>query len=98
MNESENEKQMVVEKSWQEFRETGLFQFMNQILNVFGWAICMDIEGGECESEDDLKIVRVFPARVRFRGFCETSNSRAYRKISQYMKDNCDDLLEEANE
>ena len=30
---------MTKEKSWQEFRDTGLVVIINQILHIFGWAI-----------------------------------------------------------
>lgn len=49
------------EKSWKEFRDTGLLLILNQIAHCFGWAIVYE--------EDDKHKVRVYPARVRFRGF-----------------------------
>lgn len=64
--------------------------FINMILHTFGWAIV-------CEVNND-KITRVFPARVRFRGFSERDNTEGYIKITKYMKDNVDDLLQEAEE
>nr|DAW47799.1 MAG TPA: hypothetical protein [Caudoviricetes sp.] len=58
------------------------------LLHTFGWAIVYDIE--------DEKITNVYPARVKFRGFPEQSNTEGYIKVSQYMKDNIDELLEES--
>jgi len=55
---------MVKEKSWTEFRDTGLVVFINQLLHIFGWAIVF-------EMNDNGDINRVFPARVKFRGFSQ---------------------------
>ena len=78
---------MVKEKSWNEFRESGLLWFINSILHTFGWAICCSFKDGE--------IVRAYPARVKFRGFSEDSNSDGYTKITNYLKDNIDELVKE---
>lgn len=61
------------------------------ILHTFGWAITVKIE-------DDGTISDAYPSRVRFRGFSEKNNTEGYQKISQYMKDNADKLLEEPEE
>ena len=79
---------MVNKKSWEDFKKSGLLWFVNMILHTFGWAIVYDIE--------DEKITNVYPARVKFRGFPEQSNTEGYIKVSQYMKDNIDELLEES--
>ena len=34
----------VKEKSWEEFRGTGLLWMMNSILHLFGWAIVYEVE------------------------------------------------------
>lgn len=80
---------MVNERTWSEFRETGLLWLVNSILHLFGWAICFDVDGDT--------INRVFPARVKFRGFDNDTVSEGYRKVSHYIKDNADVLAEEAN-
>lgn len=54
------------------------------ILHTFGWAIVYNI--------DDNGNTEVYPARVKFRGFNEHSNTNGY------MKENANDLLEEASE
>lgn len=79
---------MVNKKSWEDFKKSGLLWFINMLLHTFGWAIVYDIE--------DEKITNVYPARVKFRGFPEQSNTEGYIKVSQYMKDNIDELLEES--
>lgn len=81
---------MVTEKSWKEFRESGLLWFINQTLHLFGWALVMEFEGDE--------IKRVYPARVKFRGFSEDVNADGYVKVSEYMKNNVDDLFKESKE
>jgi hypothetical protein len=85
------ERKMVDEKSWGEFRNCGLLWWVNTLLHTFGWAICIEIN-------EQLDITRAFPARVKFRGFDETSNTRGYILLSQFMKDNAEVLLKEANQ
>ena len=58
---------------------------------MFGWALTYNYN-------EDGAIDSVNPKRVRFRGFPEKSNTRGYRRVSKYLKENIDKLLEEANE
>lgn len=81
---------MVKEKSWKDFRETGLLCYINHILHVFGWAICIEVDNNEA--------ISAYPARVKFRGFGEESQSKSYIKISEWMKNNADNLLAEAKD
>lgn len=81
---------MVTEKSWKEFRDSGLLWFINQTLHLFGWALVMEIEGSE--------IKRVYPARVKFRGFSEEANTDGYIKVSEYLKSNIEELEKESRE
>ena len=80
---------MVTKKTWREFRESGFLWWINMILHTFGWAIVVDID-------DNGEITDAYPARVKFRGFGEKNNTEGYIKVSQYMKENVSDLLEEA--
>lgn len=80
---------MITKKEWSEFRNTGLLLFINQILHVFGWSIVFDMDKNEVKS--------VYPARVKFRGFDNESVSKSYQKISEYMKNNASELLDETN-
>lgn len=84
-------KQNYNEKTWDEFRESGFFWFINNILHAFGWVI-------GCEVEEDGKVSRVFPARTRLRGFGKESNDRGYRRISDYLVKNAEDIKKEAYE
>ena len=79
---------MVIKKSWKEFQETGLLLYINQVLHVFGWAIVIEI--------DDEKIINCYPARVKFRGFDKKNVVESYIKISKYMNENSEELLEES--
>ncbi len=81
---------MVNEKSWDEFRNNGLLWWINMILHTLGWAIVTEIE--------DNIVVRAYPARVKFRGFGEKNNTEGYIQVSQFMKENADDLLKEAKD
>jgi len=86
---------MVDERSWKEFRDSGLFWFVNQTLHVFGWSLVADIE---VEPDGKQTIHRVYPARVKFRGFTEEVNTEGYKKVSKYLKDNIDELEKESKE
>ena len=79
---------MVTKKTWKEFRDSGFLWWINMILHTFGWAIVVDID-------DNGEITEAYPARVKFRGFGEKNNTEGYIKVSQYMKENVSDLLEE---
>lgn len=82
---------MVTEKSWEEFRDSGLLWWINMLLHTFGWAIVFEFDNKE-------KAIRVYPARVKFRGFAEEINTDGYQKISEYMKRNSDELHNESLE
>lgn len=81
---------MTEEKQWKEFRDSGLLWFINQSLHLFGWAIVVELVDGE--------IIRAYPARVKFRGFSEDCNTNGYKKVSQYLQQNIDELEKEARE
>ena len=79
---------MVQKKSWKEFRDSGFLWWINMILHTFGWAICVDVDNGE--------IVNAYPARVKYRGFDVKNNTAGYIKVSKFMNENEDVLLEES--
>lgn len=78
---------MVEKQTWESFRDNGLLWFTNTILHMFGWAIVVEIDGD--------KITNVYPARVKFRGFDEKTNSVGYTKVTEYLKENIDELSKE---
>jgi hypothetical protein len=82
---------MITEKSWQEFRNTGLLWWINTLLHTFGWAIVVNVE-------EDGSISNCFPSRVKFRGFDEKANTLGYQKVSKFLKENIDDIEKESNE
>lgn len=86
---------MIEKKTWQEFRQSGLFCGINMILHTFGWAIVVNFEDYD-KKTDSGTIVEVYPARVKFRGFGENNNTEGYQKISRFMKENAEHLEKEA--
>lgn len=82
---------MINKKSWEEFRDSGMFWWINMILHTFGWAITYKFD-------DNGNIMEVYPARVKFRGFGEKNNTEGYIKVSQFMKENAESLLKESEE
>jgi hypothetical protein len=80
------------EKTWKDFYETGLLWWVNRILHLFGWAIVF-----EFDDEDETKIISVYPARVKYRGFCHEVEEKNFIKLSKYLKENIDELDKEAN-
>jgi len=82
---------MVEEKTIEDFRKTGLLWFINTTLHGFGWAIVVT------ESRD-YSSPRMFPARVKFRGFDEKTIDEGYSKVTQYLHENGQELAEEVSE
>lgn len=76
---------MVDRKEWREFRESGLLWWINTTLHMFGWAIVIQVE-------PDGSIYTVYPARVKFRGFNENTNTDGYQKVTKFLKDNIEEL------
>lgn len=83
---------MVHKKSWEEFKDNGLLWFTNTILHMFGWSIVVEVD------EETKSITDAYPARVKFRGFSEKSNTKGYRNVSKYLQENIDELVKEAND
>ena len=86
------EPEMIKEKSWKEFRESGMLWFANTILHVFGWTIVCEMD------ESTGEITRVYPARVRYRGFNNETNTKGYINVSRYLSENAGELLDESLE
>ena len=82
---------MIKKKEWKEFRTTGLLLYINQILHVFGWAIVV-------QNDDNGKFEEAYPAKVKFRGFTEKAITKAYKKMTYYMKDSIDSLVKDIDE
>jgi len=84
-------KPMVEQRTWKEFRDSGLLWFINTTLHLFGWAIVINVE-------DDGTILSAYPARVKFRGFDLKSNDAGYQKVSKYLLENAKQLEKESRE
>lgn len=67
-----------------EFRDSGALWYINTLLHAFGMAITWNPE------TDELKA-----ALVKFRGFGEVNNDEGYRKLTEYMKNNAEELLKD---
>lgn len=79
----------LYKKTWKEFRATGLLWWINRTLHLFGWAICFDFE-------DDKKTIKeVYPARCKFRGFDDKSESKGFKNLTKYLKNNVEKLEKE---
>ncbi|MBA4293806.1 hypothetical protein C0431_12660 [bacterium] len=87
----EGENDMVKKRTWKEFRENGLLWMINTTLHMFGWSIVVEADG-------DGNIRHAYPARVRFRGFSEKSNTDGYIKVTEHLKENIDELVKESKE
>jgi cephalosporin-C deacetylase-like acetyl esterase len=90
---------MLEKKTWAEFQNTGLLLIVNQFLHIFGWAITVVCEVGGVDGDGNVtEVIEVYPARTDFRGFAPGDVTKAYQKITQYMKDNVDQLEKEVYE
>lgn len=87
----ESQTQMVQERTWKEFQEAGLLWFANRILHLFGWAVVI-------VQEKDGSISKVYPARVKFRGFYRDLEAQGFQKLSNYLEANIKELTKEAND
>ena len=85
------DKQMVTEATWAEFREKGLLWWINRILQTFGWAIVCEVD------QESGGVLRTYPARVRFRGFDEGTESDGFIKVTHYLASVVDELEEEVD-
>ena len=81
---------MVTRRTWKEFQDSRLLWWVNRTLHIFGWSIVLIMQ-------EDGSITDAFPARVRFRGFEEKANEEGFIGLTSYIKDNIDDLVDEAN-
>lgn len=86
---STGDKPMITRMSWEDFRATGMLWFANRLLHVFGIALVL-------EFDDSGTCISAYPARCRFRGFSEETESDGFVRVSKYMTHASGDLLDEA--
>ena len=82
------ERRMVSKKSWMEFRSSGLLWFVNRTLHIFGWSIVM-------EYDNEGVLSTVYPARVKFRGFDEKTETEGFQNLTRYFGRKATVLLKE---
>ena len=83
--------EMIGKKTWSEFQKSGLLWWVNRTLHLFGWAIVLQVELNG-------RISDVYPARVKFRGFDETSESEGFLFLTEYLARNAPELAKEVRE
>ena len=76
--------EMVKEISGKEFRDSGLLWYINQQLHLFGVAITWNPD------TDEIK-----PTLCKFRGSGEKNNNNGYAKVSEYLKNNIQDIIKD---
>ena len=84
------EGKMNKETTVQEFRDTGLLMYINQILQVFGWEIGVRI------NILDNGMQQLIPLRTKFRGFDNQTTTRNYEKLAKWIRENGEELYNEA--
>ena len=78
---------LLDERSWQEFQRSGLLWFVNRTLHLFGWALVFEMDGDT--------VVRVYPARTRFRGFEQSMEEQGFKMLTETIAATADELLED---
>jgi hypothetical protein len=68
-------------RTWDEFRNTGLFMFANTILHAFGWALVVEVD------KDTGKAISCWPARTKFRGFNNDDVDEMHTRIANYLSE-----------
>lgn len=86
----EEETKMVEPRSWDNFRESGMLFFINTLLHFVGWSIVVELEEG--------KVVKAYPARVKFRGFDDESQTKGHRMVARWLAIHGATLLREAKD
>lgn len=79
----------VERRTWDEFRKTGLFMFVNTILHAFGWALVVEVD------TETSPVKNCYPARVKFRGFCEDDQTEMHERIADYLANTSPNFPEE---
>lgn len=65
--------------------------FTNRLLHIFGWAIVVSVD-------DAGSIIDAYPARVRFRGFSEKIEANGFEKVSAFLNQESQNLLDESRD
>lgn len=89
-------KPMLMEVEWTFFRNTGALWFANRFLHLFGLVLVAEVETDAMNGLEQVK--RVYPARTRFRGFDEASETEGFGKLSRYLLAMGEVLVEETTD
>ena len=84
----------LVETSWDEFASAGLFWWINRGIHLFGWALVREMDS----DEPDAKVLRVYPARCRFRGFSEDVEDDGFRRLTADIEANIPNLVRDTSD
>lgn len=82
-------KDVVTRKTWDDFRNNGLLFYINVILHFIGWAIVVEVD------TDTKLVTNCYPARVKYRGFDEQSQTEEHIKVADYLARNAPNFPEE---
>jgi hypothetical protein len=83
----------IQERTWTEFRENGFLWWVNRGLHLFGWTLVVEVS---TEGDNKGEVIYVYPARCKYRGFTPDLEANGYQKLSQYLKDNAEEITKEA--
>jgi hypothetical protein len=89
--DSKKDRPSLEHRTWSEFADAGLLWWVNHILHLFGWALVY-----ECEKDTGV-ITNVYPARCRFRGFAPADEDAGFKKVSTFLKEHADELVEDCH-
>ena len=84
----------LVETSWEELAQAGLFWWVNRTLHLFGWAVVRETE----TADHDGPIIRVYPARCRFRGFTRDVEADGFKRLTAHFQSNASELVKQTEE
>ena len=79
---------MVRKSSWEVFRRSGLLWWVNRTLHLFGWAIVYSYD-------NKRKLVDVYPARCKFRGFHERGEAEGFTRLTKHLNKRMPQLLKD---
>ena len=79
---------MIERMDLKEFKDTGMLWYINQQLHLFGMALVI-------EEDENGMLKELYPAKCKFRGFSNSVSDKGYRKLTEYMVENSEDLLKD---
>lgn len=80
MTKNINVSSQITKKTWKEFQDAGLLWWVNRLLHLCGWVIVFELE-----SKTSNKIIEVYPARCKFRGFNNECETEGFIKLTTHL-------------